>query len=176
MSLQPAMIDRAAQPYVAIRERLHREALGDAAPGLLAEVHEWLATHGIAVAGPPLIRYLIVDYNSGEVEVDVGAPVAFVVAGQVRVHPGEIPGGTYATVIHQGSYANLMDTTAELLAWGKENNIRWQVREASKVTNWGGRIEHYLVGPPEYPNPQDWRTEIAILLAEREDKNESTDA
>jgi effector-binding domain-containing protein len=170
------MIDRAAQPYVAIRERLHREALGDVAPGLLSEVHEWLATNRIAVVGPPFIRYLIVDYNSGEVEVDVGAPVASMVAGHLRVHPGEIPGGTYATVVHQGSYAGLMDTTAQLLAWGKENNSQWQVREVSKVTNWGGRIEHYLVGPPDNPNPLDWRTEIAILLAQRAEKNESTDA
>jgi len=123
MSLKPAMIDRDAQPYVAIRERLHREALGDVAPGLLSEVYEWLATNRIAVVGPPLIRYLIVDYNSGEVEVDVGAPVASMVAGHLRVHPGELSGGTYATVVHQGSYANLMDTTAKLLAWGKDNHI-----------------------------------------------------
>jgi len=53
-----------------------REALGDAAPGLLAEVYDWLAINSIAVAGSPLIRYLIVDYNTGEVEVDVGAPAA----------------------------------------------------------------------------------------------------
>jgi effector-binding domain-containing protein len=176
MSLKPAMIERAAQPYIAIREHLLRESLGDVAPGLLSEVCEWLATNKIAVAGPPLIRYLIVDYNSGEVEVDVGVPVASMVPGHLRVHWGEIPGGTYATVVHQGSYANLMDTTAKLLAWGKENNIQWQVDEAAKVTNWRGRIEHYLVGPPDNPNPQDWRTEIAILLAEREDKNESADA
>lgn len=115
MSLKPAMIERAAQPYVAIHERLLRESLGDVAPGLLSEVYEWLATNGIAAAGPPLIRYLIVDYNSGEVEVDVGAPVATMVPGHLRVHSNEIPGGAYATVVHQGSYANLMETTAKLL-------------------------------------------------------------
>src|SRR6185369_15692979 len=113
MSLKPAMINRATQAYAAIRERLHREAIGDVAPGFLSEVYEWLATNSIAVVGPPLIRYLIVDYNTGEVEVDVGAPVASIVPSHLRVHPGEIPGGTYATVVHQGSYANLMDTTAK---------------------------------------------------------------
>jgi hypothetical protein len=38
--------------------------------------------------------------------------------------------------------------------------------EQRKVTRWDGRIEYYLVGPPDEPNPKNWRTEIAILISD----------
>ena len=164
------MKNRDVQRYVAIKERLQREALGERVPGLFSKVHEWLAQNSVVTAGPPLIRYLVIDYNSGQVEIDAGVPVASAVPDHARIHPGKIPGGLYATVIHQGSYVDLMDTTAKLLAWGKEHNIRWQMTEESKVIRWSGRIEHYLVGPTANPNPEDWRTEIAILLAGSENR------
>jgi effector-binding domain-containing protein len=163
--LKPTIINREARRYVAIRQRAQRESLGEVVPNLFYEVSEWLATNGLVATGPPLVRYLMVDYNSGEVEIDAGAPVESAAPNGGRVRTGEIPGGRYATLIHQGPYVSLMETTAELLTWGRENNIKWQVDEESKVTRWGGRIESYLVGPPESPDPKAWRTEVVILIA-----------
>jgi len=53
-----------------------------------------------------------------------------------------------------------------LLAWGKATGVTWQGRDRWGVTTWRWRIENYLTGPPDEPDPQIWRTEIAILLAE----------
>lgn len=170
MLLKPTIVNYNTQQYVAIRERAHRESLSGIVPNLFSEVSEWLAKNDITITGPPLIRYLMIDYNSGEVEVDVGNPVESAMSSSERIQTGEIPYGRYATVIHQGSYSNLMETTAELLAWGRENNIKWQVDEESKVTKWGGRVERYLVGPPDETDPQNWRTEVAILLAEIQER------
>lgn len=166
MLVKPTVVSRDAQRYVAIRQRSPRESLGDVVPNLFSEVSEWAATNGLTVTGPPLIRYLLVDYNNGEVEVDVGVPIESAAPDGGRVRTGEIAGGKYATLIHRGSYASLVETTAKLLGWGRENGIKWQVVEESKVTRWGGRVERYLVGPPDKPDPSDWRTEVAILLAE----------
>jgi effector-binding domain-containing protein len=167
MPSEPVMKERDAQSYVAIRKRAPRESLNEILPGLFGEIFEWVGKNGITIAGSPLIRYLVVDYNTGEVEVDIGVPVASKTPKHPHIHRGEIPGGTYATVLHQGDYAGLKDTTAELLAWGEENHIQWQVSGSSNVTHWSGRIEHYLVSPPKHTNPADWRTEVAILLAKR---------
>ena len=46
-----------------------------------------------------------------------------------------------------------------------DHGVRWQVREADKVTTWGCRVEHYLIGPQDEPNPERWQTEVAILVA-----------
>ncbi len=167
MSFIPKLEHRAAQQYVAVRTHLSREELADIVPQLLREVYEWLASHGIAAAGAPFVRYLVVDYNNAKLEIEVGAPVAAAtVSGDERVQGGVLPGGRYATVLHRGPYTNLVATTAKLLAWGKENNIAWQVHEESNVTSWRGRIEHYLTGPDDEPDARNWQTEIAILLAE----------
>ena len=113
-----------------------------------------------------MIRYFMVDYNTGAVEVDVGAPVdATSLPADDRVHRAQIPAGTFATVIHRGSYDALVKTTAALLEWGQQKNVKWDVIEERKVTHWNARVEHYIVGPPDEPNPQNWETEIAIVLS-----------
>jgi len=105
-----------------------------------------------------LIRYLVVDYNTGEVEVDVGVPIeAPTLPADDRVYPAQIPAGTFATVIHRGSYDALVKTTAALLDWGKEKNVKWQVAEERKVTRWNARVEHYQVGRPMSRIPKTGR-------------------
>ena len=166
MSLTPNLDRRGARPYVAVRTHLSRAELADVVPRLLREVYAWLESHGVEAAGEPFVRYLVVDYNNGMLDIEAGVPVAEAVSGDERVQGRVIPAGSYATVIHRGPYTSLADTTAELLAWGKATGVPWQVREQSGVTTWGGRIEHYRTGPADEPDPQNWRTEIAILLAE----------
>jgi len=52
-----------------------------------------------------------------------------------------------------------------LLDWGKKTHVRWDLTEQSKVTRWRARVERYDVGPSHEPNPANWRTEMAILMA-----------
>ena len=163
----PRIEHRAKQRYVAIRERAPREALADVIPRLLSDVYRRLEALAITAAGGPLVRYRVVDYGRNTVEIDVGVPVvASTALDHGRVRSGVIPGGTFATVIHRGSYTRLAETTAKLLAWGKHKRLRWQVRAGSGVTSWRGRVEHYLTGPPSESKPRHWKTEIAILLAQ----------
>jgi Transcriptional regulator, effector-binding domain/component len=163
MSVDPIRTRRPSQPYVAIGQRLRREAVGEIVPRLLSEVYGWLDASQYVPDGPPLIRYLVVDYNTSDVEVDIGAPAAIDPPAGSRIHSGVLPPGTYVAVIHEGQYAGLVDTTAELLAWGRDHHVVWQAEEVSKISTWRGRVEHYLLGPAQSGDPQDWRTEIAIL-------------
>ena len=162
--IEPAFTKREAQTYAGLRKRVARAGLAEVVPAALAEVSEFLSGHSIPTEGPPLVRYLIVDYNVDEVEVDIGFPVGVsALPEHTRIRRQTLPAGTYATVIHAGDYAKLVDTTAALLEWAKQRSLRWAVRDDDKVTYWEGRVEHYLVGPPLETEPRNWRTEIAIL-------------
>jgi effector-binding domain-containing protein len=169
MKIDPKLIERPEQPYAGIRRRVAREHLADVVPQALAEVRELLAAANVQPSGPPLIRYLVVDYNTGSVEVDIGLPVATPdLLDRFHVRPGMLRAGTYASVLHSGDYSGLVETTAALLDWAKRNRITWNVRDDHKVTHWAGRVEHYLVGPPLENDPRKWQTEIAILTGEGE--------
>jgi effector-binding domain-containing protein len=166
VAVEPELVHRATRAYAGVRERLPRTQLADVVPRLLAEVTAFLGGHRIPAAGPALIRYLVVDYNTGDVEIEAGFPIdASALPSHGRVRLGQLPAGVYATVVHRGSYATLMATTAALLDWAKTQSVAWQVSAEGKVTRWEARVEHYLVGPPDEPDPDAWRTEIAILLA-----------
>lgn len=165
--MQPNITKREAQPYAGIRQALKRETLPDFVPGSLATIFGFLLKHRLPVTGSPLIRYWVVDYNTGEIEFDVGVPVAATtLPANAIVHSAQIPAGAFATVIHRGPYDALVQTTAALMDWSQQNNINWAMVEQRKVTRWEGRIEHYLVGAPDEPNPKNWQTEIAILISD----------
>jgi len=132
----------------------------------LVEVAAFLGLHGIAAIGAPLIRYLLVDYNTGVVEVDIGIPTAVRrLPVSTRVRHRSLPAGLYGVVVHSGAYDSLVETTSHLLDWAREHEVRWAVKEHRGVTRWAGRVEHYLVGPPLEADPLAWRTEVAILTS-----------
>jgi effector-binding domain-containing protein len=165
MEIEPKFVKRKAQWYAGIREQMDRDDLAEIVPATLSALFTFLQMHHIRPTGAPLIRYLVVDYNTGAVEVDVGAPVdGTALPADKRVHAAEIPAGDFATVIHRGSYDGLVRTTAALLEWARKNNVKWGVVEERRVTRWTARVEHYLVGPPDEPNPENWQTEVAILI------------
>lgn len=165
--MQPNITKREAQPYAGIRHALEREKLSEFVPGSLNTAFGFLQKHQLHATGAPLIRYWVVDYNTGEIEIEVGVPVAATtLPADAVVHSAQIPAGTFATVIHRGPYDALVQTTAALMDWAQQNNISWAMAELRKVTRWEGRIEHYLVGPPDEPNPNNWQTEIAILISD----------
>jgi effector-binding domain-containing protein len=144
---------------------LQREQVPEAVPACLATVFKFLRKHRIPVSGAPLIRYLLVDYNSGGIEVDVGVPIGVAVPADPQVYSAQIRSGTFATLIHHGPYEALVETTAALMDWARQNKVNWMMAEEHKVTRWEGRVEHYLVRPPDEPNPSRWQTEIAILIS-----------
>ena len=166
MSLTPTVERRSARPYAAIRDRLPREQLAEVAPERVAAVYEWLGAHGLTPAGPPFVRYLVVDYTDGTVEVEVGVPTSSAATSGDGVRAGTLPSGQYAIVVHPGSYAELVSTTAGLLAWGEANDAAWAMEETNRVTSWGGRVEHYVKGPADTSDVSEWRTEIAMMLDE----------
>lgn len=132
----------------------------------MAEMLGWFERHRIVPGDPQLVRYRVVDYNTGNVEIEVGIPAEIDQSlKDLRIRRAEIPAGRYITAVHTGPYDTLVESTAELLAWARENRVSLDVADYGKVTHWGCRVERYLLAPPNELRPEAWRTEISILLS-----------
>ena len=95
-----------------------------------------------------MIRYRGVDYNTGNLEIEVG----FIVESDQRpadprIQWGELPAGRYVALMHGGPYESLVDSTAALHEWARANRMVLDVEDHAKVTQWGCRVERYLVAP-----------------------------
>ena len=102
MSDQPRIVARAAQPYVAVTERVSLDQLADAIDHGFAEVFGWLAVHeGVSAAGAPLIRYAEVDM-ADSLLIDVAVPVDGTPPPDERVRAGLLPAGDYVTLLFRG--------------------------------------------------------------------------
>jgi len=131
-------------------------------PQLLNEVFGWLAEHNIAPDGPPFLRMHRVSMST-RMDVELGVIVAEPITGSGHVAPGIIPAGRYASLIYTG-IENGIPGNAALLNWGKAQGLVWDMIETENGDAFGGRVEFFLDGPDDDPNPANWRTEVAIRL------------
>src|SRR5215212_1430442 len=107
MITEPQVEQRDAQPYVGIRTQATIPQLPTMIPQLHEEVYGWLAQQGIHPAGPPFIRYHVIDMAT-QLDIELGVPVAQAVAGEDRIQGRTLPAGRYAALTHTGNYADLV--------------------------------------------------------------------
>src|SRR5258708_7216082 len=92
---------------------------------LFKELNKWARTQNVRPAGAPFLRYHVIDM-AGQMDVEVGLPVATPLPGNDRVKPGVLPAGQDAGLIYSGS--GLAGNKA-LIAWARDNGIcseRWK--------------------------------------------------
>ena len=169
MLSEPTIVEHASQPYLAIRMVVPMTEIRGAADTLPAELAAWMQAHGIAPAGAPFFKYNVI--GSEGLELEWGAPTkppgkSGHVEGDNRVHAGVLPAGRYATLVHTGPYGGLRDATAALLKWVADHHHRLDVRKTRAGEKFGGRFEVYLTDPRQQPDAAQWRTAIAIRLAD----------
>lgn len=162
MDLEPQIQERAEQHYAGIPVEVAIDDIAQAVDFGFPELFRWLQEHSVAPAGPPFIRYLVIDMEAG-LELELGVPVASAVQGSGRVRPGVIPAGTYATVRHVGPYDGLMASNAALLRWAQQQGIALDTWDTDRGDAWRGRFEHYLTDPSAEPDPGKLETDVAFL-------------
>jgi effector-binding domain-containing protein len=162
----PEIVTRAEQPYVAIRGHVSMAEIG-AFAGRTGEVFGWLGARGLTPAGPPFLKYNVIDM-ARQLEIETGVPVAAKVdsAGDGEVVSGVLPAGRYATVTHAGHPSELMGVTKALLDWAAGQGLTWDMSCGSDGDRWGGRLEFYLTDPREEPDMSKWVTRLAFRLAD----------
>jgi len=160
----PEIVTRAEQPYVAIRGHVTMAEIGPFAVRT-GEVFGWLGARGLAPAGPPFLKYNVIDMMR-QLEIDNGVPVGALVEVDGDMIAGVIPAGRYATVTHVGHPSELMGATGALLDWAAGQGLTWDVSPDAGGERWGSRVEFYLTDPGEEPDMSKWATELAFRLAD----------
>ncbi|GAA4413632.1 GyrI-like domain-containing protein [Actinokineospora soli] len=158
--MEPIVEERGPVSYAGIVERATLAEWGRV-NALVPEVAEWLASHGIAVTGPPLYRYYAGDVGT-PIEVEVGWPVAAPLPPSSRVRAGVLPAGRYAVLVHRGHPDQIGTSFAALESWRAETGASWDVVDG----RWACRYELYRTDPAVRPDPATWETEICYKLAE----------
>jgi effector-binding domain-containing protein len=164
MTPTPEIVERPAQPYVAVTRSLTMAELEGTLPPLISDVFGWLADHGHQPAGPPFWKYNVIDM-AAKLEVEVGVAVANAVAGDDLVGAGVVPAGRYVTVVHTGPPDSLEEATRELLEWATARGLTWDVTVADDGEHWAARLEEYLTDPAQEPDQARWQTRLAFRLA-----------
>jgi effector-binding domain-containing protein len=164
MTTNLAIEERTAQPYVAIRRTITMQTFPEVADRL-PEVFGYLAARGIAPAGAPFFRYLVIDMER-ELDVEAGVPVATPVDGDGEVLAGVLPAGRYAATTHVGHPDELIDVTGAFLAEAAARGLTFDATETDRGTRWGCRLELLLTNPAEQPDMNKWETTLAFRLAD----------
>jgi effector-binding domain-containing protein len=165
---------RGAQSYAAIPMQVTMQSLAGAVDQAFPELFGWLARHAIAPAGPPFIRYLVIDMAAG-LQIEMGVPVATAIddgggdgdgGNGGRITPGVLPAGRYAVLRHTGPYDGLIASNAALQRWAEEQGITFDSWGTPEGTAWRVRAEHYLTNPAAEPDPSKWEVDVAYLITE----------
>jgi effector-binding domain-containing protein len=163
MITKPKLEERMEQHYVGIRTQVPISKLKKIITQFLDELFLWLEKHGVKPAGAPFIRYHVINM-AGNMDVEVGVPVATVVPGDNRVAWGVIPAGRYATLVYSG--VSGIKGNKALIDWAVKNNIKWDRWDDEMGDAFGARVEYFLTDPAQEPDRKKWETQLAIRLAE----------
>jgi effector-binding domain-containing protein len=164
MPRTPRIVERAAQPYVAVSGLVTMQTVG-AVADRIPEVFGWLGARGIEPAGAPFLRYRLIDMER-QLEVEAGVPVVATAAGDGEVVAGMLPAGRYAALTHVGSFDGLVAATAALLDWAAQQGLAWDVTDTPEGQRWGCRLEVYETDPAEQPDMSKWETQLLFRLAD----------
>ena len=159
----PKIVDRQAQPYVALRAELPRSELAAAVDRQFGSLFAGLSERGIDPAGPPFIKYDRVDMGRS-LELEFGVPVAAPVTTEGEMVAGELPAGRYGVVVYEGPYDDLLDVNAVLIGWASQRGVAWDAQRTPEGDRYACRLETYVTDPREEPDPKRWRTEVAIKV------------
>ncbi|MFC7217540.1 GyrI-like domain-containing protein [Streptomyces polyrhachis] len=163
----PAVVHLPERPYAALRRTVTPRSLGELADRI-PEVLAWLAERGLEPAGPPFLRYELIEAEKRLV-VEAGWPLAEPVAGDAApsgVRAGTLPAGRYVTLVHRGHPAELASVIRALLVWARERGLRWDLTRTPGGERWGCRLESYRTDPRRRPAPTGWETELLFRLAD----------
>ncbi len=162
---QPRLDQRPEQPYLGIRTQTPMKGMFKVVGKLFNELNAWAKRIGLRPAGPPFLRYHVIDM-AGEMDIEVGIPVETPLLGDGRVSPGRMPAGRYASLVYTGSGYTGNKT---LIEWVRANGYAFDRWDDPKGDAFRGRYETYLTDPALEPRKTRWQVEVAIKLADEED-------
>ena len=159
---EPRIDERAEQPYMGIRTQTPMKGMFKVIDKLFKEMNIWLKANDVQPAGAPFLRYHVIDME-GEMDIEVGFPVAAALPNSGRVTAGVLPTGRYASLIYIG---NGYTGNKRLVEWARDNGIAWDRWEDPRGDAFRCRYERYLTDPKLEPRKTKWEVEVAIKLGD----------
>jgi effector-binding domain-containing protein len=152
--------DREPQQVLSIRTTVAVAELAQAQAQRLSELWRSMQAQGLAVVGPPFVRY----HTFGETETDVelGVPVSKRATGDGRIEAGTLPGGAAIATWHLGAHDSLGAAYERLNRWLEEHESE-AVGAAWEVYWWIDASQE--PDPSSWPAPTEWRTELVQPVA-----------
>lgn len=161
----PRLVDRKAQPYVAVRERV---ALGEMKPVVdkaFQTLFGWLGRRGLAPSGAAFFKYDLIDM-AGMSEIEFAVPLDRLPSVDGPLISAELPAGRYAQVTWTGPYEALFDVNAVLVGWAREKGLRFESAPTSEGERFVARVEIYENNPAEVKSPDELVTTVAVKVAD----------
>ena len=145
------------QPVLVVRRRIKPADLANTLAEVLGAIFLYAQQNGMALAGQPFTRYI--EWGPGLWTIEAGLPVAALkkdapASGEVRADT--LPAGPAATTTHAGAYDGLTGAHAAVQQW----------IEAQGLKAAGAPWEVYVTDPADFPDPNDWKTDIFWPLAQ----------
>ncbi len=159
---EPRIDERPEQPTMGIRVRAPFKGMFAVVDKQFKTLNAWIKQQGIKPAGPPFLRYYVIDM-SGEMDLEAGIPVTAPMPDDGPVRAGAIPAGRYASLVYSGS--GLQGNKA-LIEWARANHIAWDRWDDPRGDAFRSRYESYLTDPKIEPRKTKWQVEVAIKLAD----------
>ena len=147
--------------------RLTRRNLRKQAILFYGELRDFIAARGISGAGPGFMRYVAV-HGDGGLDIEFGYFTDRLHPGGGPVRGGVLPSGVFMSTQWTGPFERVADVNAMLNGWADHNGIKWEASRTPDSTSYGCRIEIYHVTPRHVSDPEQFRTEVAIMISSAE--------
>lgn len=161
---KPVIDDRPERHTAGIRLKAPMREFKRVIPSSLTEVLSWIKEQGINTGGPPFMRFHVINME-GEMDLELGVPVARPIEPDGRITPGVLPTGRYASLIYTGRDRGYAGNGA-LINWAQKQGLKWDRWDDPAGDAFACRYESFLTDPAEEPDHKKWQTEVAIKLAD----------
>ena len=157
---EPTVEERAEKLYMGIRTRTPMKGMFTVVDRLRKELAAWFKEQRCKPAGPPFLRYHVIDMAGG-MDIEVGFPVHTVLPDGERVKAGALPAGRYGSLVYTG---HGLTGNKALIGWANANGLVWDRWDDPNGDAFRARCETYLTDPAIEPRKTKWEIEVAIKL------------
>lgn len=158
---EPSVVERAAQPYVAIRRQVNIP-FGTVATKTMKQVQKAIKAQGIQGTGAAIFKYNIVVMPALEIEFGFETETLQATSGELMA--GTLPAGRYAELRYVGPYSRLYKVNGALIDWSRAQGIVFDVEEKPDGEHFASRVEFYPNGPEDEPDRSKLITVVSIKL------------
>jgi len=158
---EPTIVERAAQPYVALRRQVNIP-FGSVATKTMKQLQKAIKAQGIQGTGAAIFKYNIVVMPALEIEFGFETEVLQATSGELLA--GTLPAGRYAELTFFGPYRHLYKVNGALIDWSRDKGLVFDMHSEPDGDHFATRVEFYPNGPDDEPDPNKLKTIVSIRL------------